>query len=73
MATVTITFETSGACFEDDYSDELSRVLARAADRLQAAGAAQRGHDYRSMLRDSNGNTIGRVLLAGDTAPGEML
>ena len=66
MATVTITFETSGACFEDDYSEELARVLRRAQDRLEAAGEqAERGHDYHSALRDTNGNYIGRVLISG--------
>ena len=58
MASVTITFRTSGAAFEDDYHGELASVLEQARQALTLTRGLD---DYSGPLRDTNGNTVGRV------------
>lgn len=57
MPTVTITFNTDNAAFEDDWFDEMDRVMACATQLLENNGA----EPFERKLRDTNGNTIGTV------------
>ncbi len=58
MATVTVTIETDNAAFEDP--GELPRILAALAARLPA-WEMNAGDFDAEPIRDSNGNTVGRV------------
>lgn len=51
---ITITFRTENSAFVDDYDAEIEHILKQVKAHLK-------GCDLHTALRDSNGNTIGRV------------
>lgn len=56
---VKIEFATDGAAFADDREHEIFRVLRSIGDQLQTAAlVGDLGRPF--VIRDSNGNTIGR-------------
>ena len=57
MATIRIEIETDNEAFTDDPRAELARILRGYAHRLDMGGTI----DYR--LHDSNGNTVGKVVV----------
>jgi hypothetical protein len=64
--TVEIEFDTDNAAFEDNFEDELARVLRQvrwkvAAQRVRAAALCEHSESV-DVLLDGNGNTIGRVV-----------
>ncbi len=62
MKKVQIEVEVSGAAFEDAPSGELLRVLTDAA--RSAAAVIEDGCSWDRVLRDSNGNKVGYVLIS---------
>lgn len=66
MATVTITFETDNAAFEDEPELEVDRLLRQArikvfAQLARAPGCVCTAPEAGDKLLDSNGNTVGKV------------
>ena len=59
---VKIEFDTANAAFED--YNEIGRVLAKAADKVQDLVYSDGGTDS---LRDSNGNTVGKVVVVPES------
>jgi hypothetical protein len=60
MATVRIEFETDNAAFgetSDDALEEMQRICARACEAIADRCTTAR-------LRDSNGNTVGKVTVS---------
>lgn len=57
MPTVTITFNTDNAAFEDDYFGEVAHIMFVASRMLEDNGA----EPFERKLLDTNGNTIGTV------------
>ena len=56
---VRIEFETDNAAFEDDFDGEVAFVFERA--RAHTLETLTHGRPTEHPLRDSNGNTIGKV------------
>lgn len=54
--TVTVTFETDNAAFEDNFNLETRLILEQAWEKLLNDKL-----DTNAKLRDSNGNTVGNV------------
>ena len=57
---VTIKFKTDSSAFEDDFHGEVNRVLAQVQDTVSLYN-----YDFKfpmtGMLRDINGNIIGKI------------
>ena len=61
--TITITINTGNAAFENKDA-ELARIVGKVADMLSHGNIAS-GVREAKPLRDSNGNTVGSVRVAG--------
>lgn len=68
MGTWVIQFQDDNAAFEDNPTGEISRILRELADKFENEGGPD--CEYTSeMIRDINGNTVGRVTYYDDDEP----
>jgi hypothetical protein len=66
MTTVTITFETSNAAFEDYWAEQVTLLMSRCAGLLRELGNNQ--STCTEALLDINGNRMGSLIVtAADT------
>ena len=59
---VQITFNTDNASFDDYLRDEMAYVMAQCAE--YASAACENDELLERSLRDTNGNTIGKIAVA---------
>lgn len=59
---ITITIKTDNAAFDDGVSGatEVARILRKMAEQLDESAAFRF-----ATVRDTNGNTVGRIMLTG--------
>lgn len=63
MARVNIQFNADNAAFDNDPSIEICRILRDMADRFESSGISDLD-GCRYLIRDINGNNIGRAIYA---------
>ncbi|CRI66753.1 hypothetical protein THIOKS13070009 [Thiocapsa sp. KS1] len=61
MSELTIEMSLDNAAFEDDPAPEIARILRQLADKLEG-----RGIDDEILLRDINGNRVGKAVIVMD-------
>lgn len=58
MAKFTVTINTGNDAFGDDPGHEIARILREIADRADQSLTA--GRYFTNLVRDANGNTVGK-------------